>query len=90
MAPAENGAVVVRVDDEELRVVPEEGVEAMERVMDALVSVLAMRREKEGDCFVILRPTEGVPFGVVMGCFDSARVAGIEDVSFAPPGIEGI
>ena len=85
-----DGVVVVRVDEEELRIAPEESPEGAEFALGGLVSVLSRRREEKDDCFVILRPTTGVPFGIVMGCFDSARMAGIQDVSFAPPGKEGI
>ena len=55
-----------------------------------LDTVLRERATAVQGSFVILAPNQGVPFGCVVWCFDSARLAGIQDVSFATPAGEGL
>ena len=55
-----------------------------------LTGLLRQRVTEEPESFVILKPGQDVPFGCVIWCFDSARLAGIDDVSFAPPEGEGL
>jgi len=89
IAVAEDGAVIARVGRTEAPVARKVGG-AYAADIEALTGLLRGRAQAEPESFVILKPGRGVPFGCVVWCCDSARLAGIEDISFAPPGGEGL
>jgi len=86
---AEDGAVVARIGRTEAPVARKVGG-AYVAETEVLTGLLRDRAQTEAESFVILKPGGGVPFGCIVWCCDSARLAGIEDISFAPPEGEGL
>lgn len=86
---AKDGAVIARVGRLEAPVARRVGDAYAAQTKD-LTGLLHDRAEAEPESFVILKPARSVPFGCVVWCFDSARLAGIEDISFAPPEGKGL
>ena len=86
---AESGDVIAKVGKIEAPVAQKIG-DAYAAKTSELIGLLHSRAQAEPESFVILKPGRSVPFGCIVWCFDSARLAGIEDISFAPPEGEGL